>query len=136
MNRSGCRYARQPPGGLPCTESPAGVAQSAEQPSCKRATEGHLSCGLIERLAGFGTYSARGTPSRGGLWECCDRSEAPPARRFSGGFEDFVEVPFEEVAVRPVGSVIGQVDDLPGPGVELIAVLEVLAQPSAHAQTN
>src|SRR5690349_19930153 len=45
---------------------PAGVAQSAEQPSCKRATEGHLSCGLIERLAGFGTYSARGIPSRGG----------------------------------------------------------------------
>jgi len=58
----------------------------------------------------------------------------PPGGRFSGGFEDFVEVPFEEVAVRPVGSVIGQVDDLPGPGVELIAVLEVLAQPWAHEQ--
>jgi len=43
-------------------------------------------------------------------------------------------VPFEEVAFRPVGSVIGQVDDLPGLGVELIAVLEVLAQPWAHEQ--
>jgi hypothetical protein len=30
--------------------------------------------------------------------------------------------------------VIGQVDDLPGPGVELIAVLEVLAQSWAHEQ--
>ena len=104
----------------------AGVAQSAEQPSCKRATEGHLSCGLIERRAGFGTYSTRATQAGAGP-EGCDRSEAPPARRFSGGFEDFVEVPFKEVAVRPVDSVIGQVDDLPGPGVELIAVLEVLA---------
>lgn len=36
--------------------------------------------------------------------------------------------------VRLVGSVIGQVDDLPRPGVELIAVLEVLAQPRAHEQ--
>jgi len=35
-------------------------------------------------------------------------------------------VPFEEVAVGLVGSVIGQVDDLPGSGVKLIAVLEVL----------
>ena len=111
----------------------AGVAQSAEQPSCKRATEGHLSCGSIERLAGFGTYSARATQA-GQAREGCDRSEAPAARRFSGGFKDFVEVPFEEVAVRPVGSVIGQVDDLPGLGVELIAVLEVLTQPWAHKQ--
>ena len=47
-------------------EVPAGVAQLAEQPSCKRATEGRLSCGLIDRLAGFGTYSAHATPSRGG----------------------------------------------------------------------
>ena len=43
-------------------------------------------------------------------------------------------MPFDEVAVRPVGPVIGQGDDLPGPGVELIAVLEVLAQPWAHEQ--
>jgi hypothetical protein len=40
MTRSGCRCARQPQGGLPCTESPAGVAQSAEQPSCKRQASG------------------------------------------------------------------------------------------------
>jgi hypothetical protein len=43
-------------------------------------------------------------------------------------------VPFEDVAVRPAGAVIGQVDDLPGPSVELIAVPELLAQPSAHEQ--
>ena len=40
MTRSGCRCARQAQGGLPCTESPAGVAQSAEQPSCKRQVSG------------------------------------------------------------------------------------------------
>ena len=43
-------------------------------------------------------------------------------------------MPFEEVAVGLVGSVIGQVDDLPGSGVKLIAVLKVLAQPRAHQQ--
>jgi len=59
----------------------AGVAQSAEQPSCKRATEGHLSCGLIERLAGFGTYSARATQAGTGL-EGCDRSAVLTVRRF------------------------------------------------------
>ena len=37
-SEAGC--ARQPPGGLPCTESPAGVAQLAEQPSCKRQVSG------------------------------------------------------------------------------------------------
>ena len=40
MTRSGRRCARQPLCGLPCTESPAGVAQSAEQPSCKRQVSG------------------------------------------------------------------------------------------------
>jgi Adenylate and Guanylate cyclase catalytic domain len=43
-------------------------------------------------------------------------------------------VPLEEVAVGPVGPVFRQVDDLPGPGVELLAVVEVLAQPRAHEQ--
>jgi len=43
----------------------AGVAQLAERPSCKRATKGHMSCGLFERLAGFGVYSARAAQAGG-----------------------------------------------------------------------
>src|SRR5947207_10163396 len=39
--------ARQALGGLPCTESPAGVAQLAGQPSCKRAREPALSWAAI-----------------------------------------------------------------------------------------
>jgi hypothetical protein len=40
MARSECGCAHQPLVGLPCTESLAGVAQSAEQPSCKRQVSG------------------------------------------------------------------------------------------------
>jgi len=40
--RSERRCARQGLGGLPCTKSPAGVAQQAEQPSCKRQVSGSI----------------------------------------------------------------------------------------------
>jgi hypothetical protein len=40
-------------------------------------------------------------------------------------------VPLQEIALRPVRPAFGEVDDLPGHGVELIAVTEVLAQPGA-----
>jgi hypothetical protein len=40
LRRSELIYARQALGGLPCTESPAGVAQLAERPSCKRQVSG------------------------------------------------------------------------------------------------
>ena len=39
------RTARQDPGGLPCSESRAGVAQLAEQPSCNGCNEPELTCG-------------------------------------------------------------------------------------------
>jgi hypothetical protein len=48
-------------------------------------------------------------------------------RQCLGGFEDLVEVPLQETALRPVRPVFGEVDDLPGPGVELITVAEVFA---------
>jgi uncharacterized protein YndB with AHSA1/START domain len=44
---------------LPCTESPAGVAQQAEQPSCKRQVSGSnpLTGSQVRRV--FGLFSAR-----------------------------------------------------------------------------
>jgi hypothetical protein len=51
------------------------------------------------------------------------------ARKCLGGFEDLVEVPLQEIALRPVRPVFGKVDDLPCPGVELITVAKVFAQP-------
>jgi hypothetical protein len=41
---------------------PAGVAQLAEQPSCKRSVEPVLTWSVISALAHLGTYSA---------WFCC-----------------------------------------------------------------
>ena len=41
-------------------------------------------------------------------------------------FEDFLEVPLEEVAAGPVGPVFRQVDDTARPSVELIAAAEVV----------
>ena len=49
-------------------------------------------------------------------------------------FEDLGKVPFQELAFRPVGPALRQIDQLPGPGVEMIAVAEVLAQPGTNEQ--
>ena len=48
--------------------------------------------------------------------------------------EDLVEVPFQELAARPVSPMLRQVDDLPSLGVELIAVAEVGPQARADQQ--
>src|SRR5260370_34230853 len=55
-SRTGC--APQGGGGLPYTESFAGVAQLAEQPSCKRASEVVRSWPTIHGRVKFGVYSA------------------------------------------------------------------------------
>ena len=43
-------------------------------------------------------------------------------------------MPLQELPAGPVGSVLRQVDDLPGLGVELVAVAEVRPQPRADEQ--
>jgi len=47
----------------------------------------------------------------------------------SGRPEHFVEVPLQELAVRPVSTARWQFDDLSRLGIELLAVAELLAQP-------
>jgi len=66
IHRSERVCTRRPPSGLPCTESPAGVAQSAEQPSCKRPTVLCLTWPDAEPSTEFGTYPA-GHPSGRGV---------------------------------------------------------------------
>jgi hypothetical protein len=46
----------------------------------------------------------------------------PAPRRRSAGLEDRVQVPFEELAVRPVRPMLGDCDDLPDSSVELLAI--------------
>jgi hypothetical protein len=55
-------------------------------------------------------------------------------RRSSRRLENLVQVPFQELPLRPVGLAFGQVDDVPGSGVELIAVTELVPQPGADKQ--
>ena len=50
------------------------------------------------------------------------------------GFEHGVEVPFQELVVRPVGLAVWERDLLPGFGVELLPVAELVAQPRADLQ--
>jgi len=64
LRRSEPGRARQAGGGLRCTESCAGVAQLAEQPSCKRAREPPVAWGVTWTGARFGTHSARYCASR------------------------------------------------------------------------
>jgi hypothetical protein len=52
----------------------------------------------------------------------------------SGGFEYLVQVPLQEVALGAVRPVFGEGDELPCPGVEAVAVAEVVAQPRADSQ--
>src|SRR5580700_3288730 len=52
----------------------------------------------------------------------------------SGGLEYGVEVPPQEIRIRSVGSPRRQRDDLPGLGVERVAVAELAAQPRADPQ--
>ncbi len=44
-------------------------------------------------------------------------------------------MPLQEVALRAVYPVFGEVDDLPCPGVELVTITEVLTQSRANEQT-
>jgi hypothetical protein len=50
------------------------------------------------------------------------------------GFENLIEVPFQDSATRPVGPAFRQLDNLPCPRVELLAIAEVFAQPRADQQ--
>lgn len=50
----------------------------------------------------------------------------------SGRLEDLVEVPLQELAVRPVDPPGRKRDDLPGLRVELLAVAELTPQPRAQ----
>ena len=52
------------------------------------------------------------------------------------GFENLIEVPFQESAVRPVGPALRQLDNLPCPRVELVTIAEVFAQPRADQQPS
>jgi len=61
------------------------------------------------------------------------RSDDPSDFRLRG-FEDLVQVPFQELRSRPVHSAFGKADDLPSHGVELIAVAEVFTQPRTNLQ--
>jgi hypothetical protein len=48
--------------------------------------------------------------------------------------EDLVQLPFEELAGGPVRGALGQFDDLPGLGVELVSVAELRSQPGTDVQ--
>ena len=48
--------------------------------------------------------------------------------------EDLFQMPFEELAAGPVRGALGQFDDLPGLGVELVAVAELRSQPWTDVQ--
>ena len=52
----------------------------------------------------------------------------------SGSFELLGEVPFQEFALGPVRPVFREGDELPGLGVEPLAVAEILTQPWADPQ--
>jgi hypothetical protein len=54
----------------------------------------------------------------------------------SSGLEDLIEVPIQELPARPVGSVFGQFDDLPGLGVEVIVAAEVCSQAGLTRSLN
>jgi hypothetical protein len=56
------------------------------------------------------------------------------ARLASSSLEQLIEMPLEELPVRPVTSVFRQVDGLTFHSVELVAVAEVGAQPGADAK--
>jgi hypothetical protein len=60
--RSAWECARQGRGGLPCSESPAGVAQLAEQPSCKRQVSGSIPLTGSAPAWVFGTPALRCSP--------------------------------------------------------------------------
>lgn len=77
---------------------------------------------LADRWWRSSTSASRACPVRGvaSVWLRC-----------SGRFEDLVEVPLQEIALRPVCPALGEIDDLACSGVELVAITEVLAQPRA-----
>ena len=58
-----------------------------------------------------------------------------PTLAGSGCLEYLIEMPFQKLALRPVGAVVGQIDDPPSPRIELFAVPEFLAQPGADDQS-
>jgi hypothetical protein len=62
------------------------------------------------------------------------RTQSAASQVAAGLKEDLVEVPLQELPARPVGLAFRQVEDLPGLGVELVAVAEIGPQPRADQQ--